>query len=253
MDEKRPTLHIIATADWCATVAARWVALARAAIAARGVFHVALAGGSTPRRLYATLTTSPWCTAVDWQRVHIWFGDERSVPPEEADSNYRMAYETLLQPLSIAAAQVHRMHAEGPDPALSAAAYANELASAGALPLDLIMLGLGTDGHICSLFPETPILDVRDRPVAAVYVPRLATWRVSLTYPALDHARYLMALVCGADKAAIVRQVWAAAPEFPPGPTAAPIYPVQRIAPQGGYEVFLDTAAASNLTTEDSR
>lgn len=225
--------------------AARWVEIAAAAIRARGAFHVALAGGSTPRALYGLLAAPERRDRIDWRKVGVWFGDERCVPPTHPDSNYRMAQETLLSHVACPAAHIHRMEAER-DPASAARDYERLLR--GHLPpperpggpprLDLILLGLGTDGHVASLFPDTGILEERTALAAAVYVPKLAAWRISLTYPMIEAARLVMMLVAGGDKAAIVAEVLGA---------RAARYPAGRLQTEGPMEWYLDRTAAGRL------
>lgn len=241
-------VHVLADLDAVSeAVAARWPVLAREAIAAHNRFHVALAGGSTPRRLYQDLARQSTTTTIDWANTCIYFGDERAVPPEHVDSNYRMAREALLDHVPIPSDQIHRIHAEGPDLQQSARSYAERLnhelpLDADGMPaFDLILLGLGEDGHTASLFPQTDILDEHERLVAPVYVERLNAWRISLTLPALNHARQVMFLVAGGAKAQIVHQVLDLQPPLPPLPS-------QRVAPANGtLEWYLDAAAAAQL------
>ncbi|OBS10147.1 6-phosphogluconolactonase [Acidihalobacter prosperus] len=232
--------HTLADADRLyAAVADRVIALAESAVAARGRFHLALAGGNTPRRLYERLAARD---DTDWNRWEIWFGDERCVAPEHQDSNYRMARETLLAHVPIPASQVHPMIA---DPAIAperaAADYADALSAhlpqqAGWPILDAVLLGLGPDGHTASLFPGTPILDVLDTPVAAVHVPRLSAWRISLTLPVLAHARHLLFVVEGAGKSDVLARLAR-------GPAAGePPLPVERVSGPRA-EWYLDAAA----------
>lgn len=239
-----PEIH--ADAEALSRAAAGYVlAAAQAAIATRGVFHLALAGGSTPRRLYQLLAATP-ADRVDWAHWQIWFGDERCVPADHADSNYRMAREALLDHVPIPAAQVHPMVHHPDDPAADAQAYAEQLArdlttAAGVPVLDLVLLGMGDDGHTASLFPGTDILAVDDRPVAAVAVPGKG-WRISLTYPVLARARERLFLVAGAAKAPVLAKVLAA-------PQAAAPYPVARLA-AGRGRWLLDQAAAQDLPVQ---
>lgn len=236
-----------------AAAARRWLELARQAIEARGAFHVALSGGSTPRALFQRLARPDHAGAVDWGRVHIYFGDERLVPADHADSNFRMANETLLSQVPLPASNVHRVPTEAGDAQECARRYADilrrrvpatSLQEAGAMPcFDLVLLGIGPDGHTASLFPATAILGERTVAVAAVYVERLASWRVSLTFPALNSARHIMVLVAGADKAPIVHRLFTASDQ------GAPL-PIEMLEPQGEMEWFLDQAAARQLPPE---
>jgi len=241
------TVHVLPDLDTIArTIAERWRDISREAIAAHNRFHVALAGGSTPRRLYETLAAMDPAAAPDWANTCIYFGDERAVPPNHPDSNYRMAREALLNHVPIPAEQIHRMKAEDADRAHAARAYAEllnrELPLDGeAMPaFDLILLGLGEDGHTASLFPDTDILSEHERLVAPVYVDRLNTWRMSLTLPVINRARRVMVLVAGQAKAAIAHRVLELTP-------STPALPAQMLAPVGALEWFLDEAAASEL------
>jgi 6-phosphogluconolactonase len=222
-----------------------FTAIAQAAIAARGVFHVALSGGSTPKRLF-TLLAQRGPAALPWDRIELWWGDERTVPPDHADSNYRMTREALIEPLGLAASRVHRIAAET-DPAAAAADYERQLVDAlGAPPIfDLVLLGMGSDGHTASLFPESPGLDETARWVIANPVDSPLTHgpatRITLTAPAINAARHIRFLVAGSDKATSLAQVLE-------GPNNPKRYPSQLIARRGGDVAWLvDTAAAAAL------
>jgi len=215
------------------------------AIATRGTFHLALAGGSTPRRLYELLASPERRKNTDWSRWEIWFGDERCVPPDHADSNFRMAREALLDHVPIPPEQVHPMVGHADDPEGDARAYVHTmdhiLTLAGDVPIfDLVLLGMGDDGHTASLFPGTDILAVTDRNAAAVHVAAKDSWRISLTYRVLNRAREITFLVAGAGKAPVLAQVLGQ-------PEAAPRYPVEGIEAQGKVHWFLDQAAAEEL------
>lgn len=224
----------------------QWIALSRMAIAQRGAFHVALSGGSTPKRLYQLLARPEWQAQLDWSHTQLYFGDERAVPADHADSNYRMVREALLDHIALSPENVWRMRADPTHIDQDANDYATILCSQ--LPLDtcgipvfdLILLGMGPDGHTCSLFPDTPILQERSRWVGSVHVIHLNSWRLSLTYPVLDSARQLLLLVAGSDKAPMLRQI------CQPIQTAPPV-PLQGINPRGAVEWHLDQAAAAGL------
>lgn len=228
-----------------AAAAARFTEVARAAVRERGAFNVALAGGSTPRALYEALSAPPWRDGIDWRATWIWFGDERCVPPTHADSNFRMAEEALLARVDCPAAQIQRMEGER-DPQAAARAYQALLETRlphEELPdlpprLDLILLGLGTDGHVASLFPGTAILDQRSALADAVFVPKFAAWRISLTYPLIEAARQVMMLVTGEGKAGIAAAVLEG---------RAADSPAARLHPQGAIEWYLDRAAAADI------
>jgi 6-phosphogluconolactonase len=201
-------------AELAQTAASRFVTIVRARQADSGRATTALSGGSTPRALFTLLADEPYATQVDWSTVDVFWGDERTVPPDHADSNYRMAWETLLSKVPMQADHMHRMRGEL-DPKDAARAYEEELASvfADAGPghppaFDLILLGLGPDGHTASLFPGTEALPVRDRLVVANEVPQQGTTRLTFTVPVLLAAKNVMFLVAGPDKAdAVFRAV----------------------------------------------
>lgn len=247
----KPEIRRFADAEAVSRAAADEVQrLAVAAIAARGRFTLALSGGTTPRRLYELLAAEPWRTAIDWERVEIFFGDERAVPPDDAASNYRMAREAMLAPLGLAPSRVHRMEAERPNLDAAALAYEATLArvfgialGVGAAPpcLDLVLLGLGPDGHTASLFPHTAALREARRWCVPNWVPQQGSNRMTLTYPVLNQAREVVFLVAGREKAAPLAEVLE-------GPQDPERLPSQRVLPVAGRLVFLvDEAAASSL------
>ncbi len=225
-----------------------FTAMAQEAVARRGQFTVALAGGSTPKRLYELLASAPRLERVPWSHVEFFWGDERAVSPDHPESNYRMAYETLLSKIDVAPAQIHRMPAERADLGQAAADYQHELARTlaadpnGQPPsLDLALLGLGDDGHTASLFPHTTALSEHHRWVVANYVPKLDSRRLTLTPPMLNCAQHVLFMVSGAHKA----QALAAVLEGPRDPQRLP---AQLIAPPSRHLQWLvDTAAASAL------
>ena len=237
-----PTLVIRDTPEELFEAAAeRFATALRQAVAEHGSFHVALAGGSTPAGLYRRLAAADYAD-LPWGDCHVYFSDERRVPPEDADSNYRMARETLLDHVPIPSAQVHRMLGDD-EPTTAAAAYAERLRAnrpqvEGVPILDLVLLGLGADGHIASLFPGTSALDSVE-PAAAHWVPSLAAWRLTLTLPVLQAARRTWVLASGPAKADIIARAQGLA-ETPP-------LPVQRLEPAGEYLWLLDRAAAHKV------
>jgi 6-phosphogluconolactonase len=242
-----PELRIAESADALAELAAREVLeVALAAVAARGRFTVALAGGSTPRATYARLAQPPLSTRMPWDRTLVFFGDERGVPPDHADSNYRMAHEALLTRVPIPPARVFRIPGEGTDPEAVAADYARTLAEVlgvrrGEVPrLDLVLLGLGVDGHTASLFPGSPVLKETFRAVAAVHAAAASIpQRFTLTYPVLNAAACVIFLVAGPEKAKVVK---AALGDRARGLPAAMVQPTD-----GRVLWILDRAAASLL------
>ncbi|MBC8069382.1 MAG: 6-phosphogluconolactonase [Deltaproteobacteria bacterium] len=218
---------------------------ARACVQARGTFSLVLAGGSTPADLYRALANND--DALPWAATQLWFGDERCVPPTHHDSNYRMAHETLIGPLGLPADRVHRMRGELP-PGEAADAYEAEIREAfalapGELPhFDLVLLGIGEDGHTASLFPDTTALGVHDRVVAPNYVPKLDAHRITLSMPCLCAAQRVWILVAGARKAEIVAAVLG-------GPQTPARYPVQQVRlPESPVIWWLDEPAAAQLS-----
>jgi 6-phosphogluconolactonase len=227
-------LVILDDADQVASAGAeRFTAACERAIAQRGRFDVALAGGSTPKAMYVKLTGSPFCERIDWARVEVWFGDERCVPPDHADSNFRMAREALLDHVPLDDAHVHRVLGES-DPAEAALAYAALLPEA----LDLVLLGMGPDGHTASLFPGTPALAEREARAMAVYVEKFKSWRVTLTAPVLSAAGEVVVMTVGDEKA----DALALALEAPQGAV-----PIQLVKP-ARMIWLVDRAAAKKLT-----
>ncbi|MBL0217608.1 MAG: 6-phosphogluconolactonase [Myxococcales bacterium] len=218
------------------------VAIARDAVAARGVCHVALSGGSTPKRLF-TLLAAMGREAVPWDHVVLWWGDERTVPADHADSNYRMAKETLIAPLGLT--HVHPIDGGAADPDAAARAYEAELiASLGTPPaFDLVWLGMGPDGHTASLFPGSPALGEERRWVVANPVSspltKGPTTRITLTARAINAARHVRFLVAGADKAETLAAVIG-------GPRLPARYPSQLISSED-LAWFVDEAAAARL------
>ena len=188
--------------DLARGAAAHFVEATKQTIDERGQFHVALSGGSTPKRLHHILAAE-FKSAVDWSKVWIYWGDERTVPPDHPDSNYRMAKETLLDFVPIPAGNIHRIMAEL-DPHEAADQYN---AVVKPIDFDLIFLGMGDDGHTASLFPHTEALKVMDRDVVANHVPKLDTWRITLTIPKINAAKQVMFLVAGDSKAETLAHV----------------------------------------------
>ena len=235
-------VEIFDTPEELAEAAARgFVERAAAAVAGRGRFAVALAGGSTPKTTYGILARDH-ADAVDWPNVHVFFGDERTVAPDHEDSNYRMAREALLDHVPVGS--VHPMRG-GLPPEEAAASYENELRAyfGEDLPvLDLVMLGIGGDGHTASLFPETSALAVTDRLAVANPVPKLDMTRLTLTVPVLNAAREIFFLVAGEDKAEALKEILE-------GDADPREYPAKLVQPPGGPTWMVDRAAASLLRT----
>jgi 6-phosphogluconolactonase len=220
------------------------VEAARAANDARGVFTLVLSGGSTPRELHLKLASAPFKDEIQWERVHVFFGDERAVPPDDPQSNYRMADETLLSRVPIPREQIHRVHSELP-PEQAALAYEQELREFFKTEpprFDVILLGMGDNGHCASLFPGLTAVQEQQRWVVAEYVAEAGMWRITLTPAVINLARQVIFLVAGANKASMLRQVLE-------GPFAPDERPAQIVRPSPGEVVWLiDAAAAAQLT-----
>ncbi|HST23512.1 MAG TPA: 6-phosphogluconolactonase [Blastocatellia bacterium] len=221
-----------------------------------GRFTVALSGGSTPRKMLSLLAAEPFLDTVPWSSIYFFWGDERAVPPDHADSNYRMARETLLENAPVPAENIFRIPAELPDTALAANQYAATLREfflsdpeatqgdpSGYVPrFDLVFLGMGPDGHTASLFPGTDALYVNDRIVIANYVQKFNANRITFTAALINNARNVTFVAGGADKADALRGVLE-------GSYQPDVYPSQLIRPRNGTLLWMvDEAAAAQLT-----
>lgn len=221
---------------------------AKEAVDERGRFTIALSGGSTPRSMYNLLATNAR-TSLPWDRMFFFWGDERHVPPANEESNYRMANEAMLAKVPVPQENVFRIPAENPDAGLAAEAYEATLRKffaldPGQLPVfDLILLGLGPDGHTASLFPDTAALQEKSRLVVANWVEKFKTHRITFTLPVINSARCVVFLVSGSDKATPLQSVLQS---DAPGDQ----YPAKLVRPPNGKLIWLlDRAAASGLST----
>jgi 6-phosphogluconolactonase len=218
---------------------------ATAAVQSRGNFTVALSGGSTPKSLYGLLATN---TSLPWTKILFFFGDERQVPPDHAESNYRMVREALLSKIPVPAENVFRVPAENPDARQAAEAYEQTLRKffsppPGEFPrFDMVLLGLGPDGHTASLFPGIPALKEKSRWVVSDWVEKFKTYRITLTLPVLNNAAVVMFLVSGQDKASMLKEVLQ-------GNQPGELFPAKLIRPSNGELIWMvDRAAAGQLT-----
>ncbi len=224
----------------CSEAVYDFVQLIRSAVDLKGEAHVFLAGGNTPRHFYQQLATSNVAKSIPWGHVHIYFGDERNVPPDDPDSNYNMASQAFLSHINIDPLRIHRIPGELPakEAALS---YNNTLKyclpfdSNGNPNPDLVLLGLGEDGHIASLFPDTDILDNHTDFAAAVCVDKLRTWRISITYRVINNANNIWLFVAGNSKRDIVDRIF--------NYSTPDRFPVERIEPKHKLTWYLDDAA----------
>ena len=242
-------VHRYKNAEALAKAAAkRFIDSAKRAVDKNDRFTVVLAGGSTPRRLYSMLTEPPYRDSVPWKQTFFAFGDERCVPPDDAASNYRMAKECLFDPLEIPDQRVLRMKGERP-PEKAAELYEVRLGDLflgrSKRRFDLVLLGIGADGHTASLFPGTAALEEQERWVAANHVAKLDAWRLTLTLKALNSARRVIFLATGEEKARVIAEAFGGVDHEPP-------HPCERIAPfHARREVLLDHDAASLIPHDD--
>jgi 6-phosphogluconolactonase len=237
------TVELLADEAHLADAAAeRFVGIVESTLRYRQIADVALAGGSTPRAMNALLAAAPRRSAVDWDRVRFFFGDERTVPPDDPESNYRMTKETLFDPLGIPERNIFRIHGED-EPAVAAAAYAEVLTrELGSRPrFDLLFLGMGPDGHTASLFPGT-LANIDDtKLVVANWVEKFSTWRITFTPHVINDAAHVVITTGGSSKADALAAVLE-------GPHNPDLYPVQLVAPTDGQLHWLiDEAAAAKL------
>jgi 6-phosphogluconolactonase len=218
---------------------------ATAAVQSRDRFTVALSGGSTPKSLYSLLARN---ASLPWSKIYFFFGDERHVPPDHPESNFRMVREALLSKIPIPAENVFRMPAEIPDAQQAAETYEQTLRKffsppPGQFPrFDLVLLGMGPDGHTASLFPGIPALQEKSRWVVADWVEKFKTYRITLTLPVLNNAAVVMFLVSGQDKAGMLKEVLH-------GNQPGELFPSKLIRPSNGELIWMvDQSAAAQLS-----
>lgn len=245
-------VHIFATCAEIASYASKEVVrIAAEAVASRGVFSMALAGGSTPKMLYALLAEHPTLrNSLPWDKMQVFFGDERHVGPGHADSNFQMASDAMLSKVPLQAEQIHRIRGEYPDTAQAAAEYEDEIRrtfvlKAGEFPrFDLLLLGMGNEGHTLSLFPGTKALHESQRIVTRNWVGKLYTERITLTAPAANTAANIIFMVTGSDKACALKAVLE-------GPHEPDQLPAQTIQPTNGSLAWLIDAAAGSMLSRE--
>jgi 6-phosphogluconolactonase len=240
------SIHVVADAEALAREAAtRIAAAAKAAIARKGSFSIALSGGSTPKVTFGLLASEPFRSQVDWGKWDVYWGDERCVPPDHADSNYKMATDAMLAKVPVPPGNIHRMKGEI-DPNAAAMEYGLLLKEKfGDGGMDLVMLGMGPDGHTLSLFPGTTALSETKHRCVSNWVEKFKTFRVTMTAPFVNKSKLTMAIVGGADKKERVKEVL----EGPYEPTRLPIQLIDPAGGGGGEALWLlDKAAASLLS-----
>ncbi len=237
-------LKIFSSPNELARAAAEvFVARSRECVGESGVFTVALSGGSTPKLLYQFLANpnEPFRDRIPWSKVQFFWSDERHVPPDDPESNYRMTHAALLAHAPVPSENIHRIPSENPDAKAAAAEYEQTLinVTSNRLPqLDLILLGLGTDGHTASLFPGTDALNETTHLIAAPWIEKLQTHRITMTLPLLNNGASVLFLVSGKDKAEIVHEVLEGEDK----------YPAQAVKPTHGQLIWmLDQAAAAHI------
>lgn len=244
-----PEILVAPSEQWANTAAVFIHSLSEQAIQSKGRFLMTLSGGSTPKTLFRTLAAPEWNGRFDWSRILFLFGDERCVQPDHADSNFRMAQAELFHPLQIPADRIFRMKGESQDRILTAQEYESTIRTLTRCPapvvpaLDLVLLGLGDDGHTASLFPGTTALQVRDKLVTVGQAPSGIRDRLTMTLNALNRATVILFLVTGSGKAERVRQV------LEPQSDADRSLPAAKVLPESGRLVWiLDQSAAAQLT-----
>ena len=238
VDQRR---HLIIPGNYEVTIAFccdHFCKLAKNAIDTHGAFFVALSGGSTPKTIFERLTTEPYAQKIDWSKVHLFWGDERSVPPDHEESNYRMAMKAGLEKMPIPKEQIHRMHAEK-EIEKNALEYEKTILQVlGKHPFDMIMLGMGEDGHTASLFPETKALYEKEHLVVANEVPQKNTWRMTLTFDCINQAQNAVFYVLGAGKKEMLARVLSAGEKFPSQRIGTKEHPALWIADEAAAALF---------------
>lgn len=222
--------------------AEQFLAIGNSAIQEKGAFYVALSGGSTPKSLFQMLANPPYNTQIPWEKVVLFWSDERNVPPDSQESNYKMAMDAGFASLPIPKSSIHRMPAEGVEIVEAAKQYEELILTlVPEASFDLIMLGMGEDGHTASLFPKTHGLHAEDSLVAANFIPKINTWRMTLTFECINNAHHISIYVMGKSKAPMVKQVLTSPPDFDE-------LPIQKIGTRMHKALWiLDKAAANEL------
>jgi 6-phosphogluconolactonase len=220
-----------------------FIACAQAAIRERGLFSVALSGGSTPRSIFEGLASEEFRDQIDWKKVALFWSDERCVTADDKDSNYRMAMEAGFANLVIPKGQIHRLEGDAPDLDKVAMEYQEKIVSLPGKKIDLVMLGMGDDGHTASLFPHTEALHIEDRLVVPNFIPQKNCWRLTLTYPGIQSSRHIALYVIGAGKAEMLHSILQ-------GPYTPDNLPAQRVGESSHRALWIaDKDAASKLVS----
>ncbi len=252
MFSKTPQLKILSDSDAMSRAAAETIVEHLSeSLQTHNLYAIALSGGSTPKRLYALLATDAKLRKqIPWDKVHFFWGDERHVPPDHPDSNYHMVCEAMLSKVPVPTENIHRMRGEESDAGKIAGDYEREIRRFFKIEIaemprfNCVLLGLGADGHTASLFPGTPALQEPTRLVMANWVPKINSFRITLTAPVLNNAERILFLVSGDEKADILQTVLE-------GPRTPHRYPAQLIQPKhGSVKWFLDQSAAKRLVAD---
>jgi 6-phosphogluconolactonase len=224
-----------------------FIALSKLAIQDHGAFFVALSGGSTPKAIFQRLSTPPYDQMIEWNKVHLFWSDERATPPDHSDSNYHMAMQAGLGRMPIPKEQIHRMRAEEQIEENALTYEQTLLATLKNHPFDLIMLGMGEDGHTASLFPHTKALTVENRLVVANFLPDKKIWRMTFTYPCINQASHIAIYVIGAAKKKMLAEVFFSPDQFEH-------LPIQKVGTPTHKALWIaDQAAAEELTLQKDK
>jgi 6-phosphogluconolactonase len=250
MESSKPAIQIVADVEAISRKAAEVImGLMAETLNTKTHFSIALSGGSTPKSLFTLLADDVSLrTQVDWDKVHFFWGDERHVPPDHPDSNFRMAYEAMLSKVPVQETNIHRVRAEEQDASKAAEEYEDELRTffnlkPGELPrFDCVLLGMGPDGHTASLFPGTEALREQKRLVVSNWVEKFRTHRITLTAPAINNADCIIFLVSGEEKAEVLREVLE-------GEKNTELFPSQLIKPSHGKLLWLVAQSATTKLT----
>jgi 6-phosphogluconolactonase len=250
MESSKPAIQIVADVEAISRKAAEVImGLMAETLNTKTHFSIALSGGSTPKSLFTLLADDVSLrTQVDWDKVHFFWGDERHIPPDHPDSNFRMANEVMLSKVEVPAENIHRVRAEEQDASKAAEEYEDELRTffnlkPGELPrFDCVLLGMGPDGHTASLFPGTEALREQKRLVVSNWVEKFRTHRITLTAPAINNADCIIFLVSGEEKAEVLREVLE-------GEKNTELFPSQLIKPSHGKLLWLVAQSATTKLT----
>lgn len=242
IDERRNLVIKNTEKEALAFCADQFLEIYQESLSLHGSFSVALSGGSTPKALFALITKPPYSTQINWSKVHLFWSDERSVAPNDPDSNFHMAMQAGFSTVPIAQENIHRMEAEQ-DIQAKALDYENLIKKhLNGRGFDLVMLGMGEDGHTASLFPGTEGLKVQDRLVIANYVPQKNTWRMTFTYDCINTARHISIYVLGASKQEMLKKVLSSHDNT---------YPIEKIGTKTHKATWIADAAAATLIKKE--